>query len=120
MGRELTKTFETIIKGDALTILSYLKKKPTGEIKLVFYSANGDSIITFSNKVDKFGEKPKKKGDFFEDTKNHDDLLPADVEKHFEVNPAVQTRPGRRVSPGEVTLLDAPADPAARPAAVPH
>ena len=24
-----------------------------------------------------------------------DDLLPADVEKHFEVNPAVQTRPGR-------------------------
>ena len=23
-----------------------------------------------------------------------DDLLPADVEKHFEVNPAVQTRPG--------------------------
>jgi GcrA cell cycle regulator len=23
------------------------------------------------------------------------DLLPADVEKHFEVNPAVQTRPGR-------------------------
>ena len=24
-----------------------------------------------------------------------DDLLPADVEKHFEVNPAVQTRPDR-------------------------
>ena len=24
-----------------------------------------------------------------------DDLLPADVEKHFEVNPAVQMRPGR-------------------------
>ena len=25
-----------------------------------------------------------------------DDLLPADVEKHFEVNPAVQTRPPRQ------------------------
>ena len=25
-----------------------------------------------------------------------DDLLPADVEKHFEVNPAVQTRPARQ------------------------
>jgi GcrA cell cycle regulator len=25
----------------------------------------------------------------------HDDLLPADVEKHFAVNPVVQTRPGR-------------------------
>ena len=24
-----------------------------------------------------------------------DDLLPADVEKHFEMNPAVQARPGR-------------------------
>src|SRR4029453_9902622 len=27
-----------------------------------------------------------------------DDLLPADVEKHFEVNPAVQTRPGRALT----------------------
>ena len=29
-----------------------------------------------------------------------DDLLPADVEKHFEVNPAVQTRPGRAQTTG--------------------
>lgn len=56
----------------------YLKHKPKGEIKLVFYSANGDSIITFSNKTDKYGEPLKKKGNFYEDIKHKDDVLPAD------------------------------------------
>jgi hypothetical protein len=45
---------------------------------LVFYSANGDSIIRFSNKFDKNGEAVKKKGNFYEDHKNKEDILPAD------------------------------------------
>ncbi len=56
----------------------YLKRKPKGEIKLVFYSANGDSIITFSSKSDKYGEPLKKKGNFYEDNKHKEDILPAD------------------------------------------
>jgi hypothetical protein len=56
----------------------YLKKKPKGEIKLVFNAANGDSIIAFSNKLDKYGQPLKKKEDFYEDPKHKDDILPAD------------------------------------------
>ncbi|CAN5364943.1 hypothetical protein BH11BAC1_BH11BAC1_15080 [soil metagenome] len=56
----------------------YLKEKPKGEIKLIFYSANGDSIITFSNKFDKYGEPLKKKENFYEDPKHQEEILPAD------------------------------------------
>jgi photosystem II stability/assembly factor-like uncharacterized protein len=57
----------------------YLKQKPKGEIKLVFYSAAGDSIMAFSNKLDKFGEPIKEKGKFYEDTIHKEDILPTDI-----------------------------------------
>ncbi|MBA3649741.1 MAG: glycosyl hydrolase [Chitinophagales bacterium] len=56
----------------------YLKRKPKGEIKLAFYTSGGDSIIAFSNKIDKYGEPLKNKPDFYEDPKHKKDILPAD------------------------------------------
>jgi photosystem II stability/assembly factor-like uncharacterized protein len=56
----------------------YFKHKPKGEIKLVFLSANGDSIIAFSNKNDKYGMPLKLKKEFFENTKQRPNILPAD------------------------------------------
>ncbi|MCY7409234.1 MAG: hypothetical protein LH473_03100 [Chitinophagales bacterium] len=48
------------------------------EIKLVFYSANGDSIISFSNRFDKYGEAIKKNAVFYENPKHKEDILSAD------------------------------------------
>ncbi len=57
----------------------YLKQKPKGEIKLVFYSASGDSIMAFSNKVDKYGEPLKETGKFYEDSIHKADILSTDI-----------------------------------------
>ncbi|MBK9980996.1 MAG: glycosyl hydrolase [Saprospiraceae bacterium] len=57
----------------------YLKQKPSGEIKLVFYTSAGDSIMAFSNKIDKYGEPIKTKGNFYADQKPKEDMLPTNV-----------------------------------------
>ncbi|MEO8088498.1 MAG: glycosyl hydrolase, partial [Bacteroidota bacterium] len=96
----------------------YLKEKPKGEIKLIFYSANGDSIITFSNKFDKYGEPLKKKENFYEDPKHQEEILPVDTGmnrfvwnlaypdvKHFEEEYwAASSLAGPRALPGNYVV----------------
>lgn len=47
----------------------YLKNKPKKELKLQFFTAAGDSIITFSSIRDKSGEPIKISKEFYEDKK---------------------------------------------------
>ena len=51
---------------NGVMIRYYLSTKPTGEIKLKFYSAAGDSIITYSNLKDNKGEPAKISRDYYE------------------------------------------------------
>ncbi|HYV90427.1 MAG TPA: hypothetical protein VE978_01535, partial [Chitinophagales bacterium] len=60
----------------------YLKRKPKGEIKLVFCSAKGDSIIAFSNKNDRYGEPLKLKEKFYQDPKHKENVLSGDSGMH--------------------------------------
>jgi photosystem II stability/assembly factor-like uncharacterized protein len=45
----------------------YLKNKPKKEMKMTFFTAKGDTIITYSSTKDKKGEPIKISKDFFED-----------------------------------------------------
>jgi hypothetical protein len=51
---------------NGVAIRYYLKTKPLQEIKLKFYSAAGDSIITYSNLKDNKGEPAKISKDYYE------------------------------------------------------
>jgi len=84
-GKQLDVEKEETIKKQAGTnapngviVDYYLKQKPKSEIKLVFYTSGGDSIIAFSNKFDKNGKPLKKNINFYEDLKHKEDVLPAD------------------------------------------
>ncbi|MFZ1679299.1 MAG: glycosyl hydrolase [Saprospiraceae bacterium] len=85
-GHQLDADKDETIKRQAGTnapngvIVDYvLKQKPKGEIKLVFYSSAGDSIMAFSNKSDKYGALLKQTGKFYEDSIHKEDILPTDV-----------------------------------------
>jgi hypothetical protein len=85
-GKQLDPEKEETIKKQAGTnapngvvVDYYLKEKPKGEIKLVFYSSAGDSIIAFSNKFDKQGKPLKKNANLYEDPKHKEDILPTDI-----------------------------------------
>ncbi|MEO5675810.1 MAG: hypothetical protein ABIQ74_14300, partial [Chitinophagales bacterium] len=57
----------------------YIPGKPEKELKLVFYSAKGDTIITYSSIKDKKGEPIKISKDFYDDKKmKRDGILPVD------------------------------------------
>ncbi|MFI5135421.1 MAG: WD40/YVTN/BNR-like repeat-containing protein, partial [Chitinophagales bacterium] len=57
----------------------YLKNKPKKELKLEFFTAKGDTIITYSSTKDKKGESIKISKDFYEDKKmKRPGILPVD------------------------------------------
>lgn len=57
----------------------YLKNKPKKELKLAFFTAKGDTIITYSSVKDKKGEPVKISKDFYEDKKmKRPGILPVD------------------------------------------
>ncbi|MEO6167462.1 MAG: hypothetical protein ABIO98_08090, partial [Chitinophagales bacterium] len=56
----------------------YFRQRPKGEIKLVFYTAAGDSIIAFSNKNDKHGNKLKGDDKFYKGPEKDTEVLTAD------------------------------------------
>lgn len=56
----------------------YFRQRPKGEIKLVFYNAAGDSIIAFSNKNDKHGNKLKGDVKFYKGPEKDPEVLTVD------------------------------------------
>ncbi|MBX7107660.1 MAG: hypothetical protein K1X61_03330 [Chitinophagales bacterium] len=56
----------------------YFRQRPKGEIRLVFYNAAGDSIIAFSNKHDKHGNKLKGDEKFYKGPQKDPEILTAD------------------------------------------
>lgn len=46
----------------------YLSKRPSEELKVIIYDSKGDSIISFSNLKDKYGDEKKTSTQFYEDT----------------------------------------------------
>ena len=57
----------------------YLKDKPKKELKMTFFGASGDTIITYSSTKDKKGEPIKISKDFYEDKKmKRPGVLPID------------------------------------------
>lgn len=58
----------------------YLAQKPDAELKMIFFSAAGDSIITYSSKKDKNGEPIKISKEFYQDKKlKRPGILPVDA-----------------------------------------
>ncbi len=77
--KEETQKKQTGTNAPNGVIVDYsLKQKPKSELKLVFCSSAGDSIIAFSSKFDKYGKPIKKNVNLFEDPKHKEDILPTD------------------------------------------
>jgi photosystem II stability/assembly factor-like uncharacterized protein len=64
---------------NGVIIRYYLKSKPEKELKLKFYTAKGDSIITYSNIKDNKGEPVKISKDYYESKAKRPGLLSVDT-----------------------------------------